>query len=93
MDEALIYTLVRGADWRQAEAAGEYRGSADDAHDGFLHFSTAAQVRGRGARPPAGGGRGRGQVVEPVRDRLLHAPSIPPGVPPSGPLSRRVGIG
>ncbi len=43
--DAVIYTLVRGGDWRQAERLGEYRGSADDARDGFLHFSTAAQVK------------------------------------------------
>ncbi|WNG54764.1 DUF952 domain-containing protein [Archangium gephyra] len=45
-----IYTLVRGGDWRAAEAVGEYRGSADDARDGFLHFSTAAQVRASAAK-------------------------------------------
>jgi uncharacterized protein (DUF952 family) len=49
-----IYTLVRGEDWRAAEAAGEYRGSADDTRDGFLHFSTAAQVRASAARHRAG---------------------------------------
>jgi uncharacterized protein (DUF952 family) len=43
--EARIYTLIRGADWREAERRGAYRGSADDSRDGFLHFSTAAQVR------------------------------------------------
>ncbi|MFY0528769.1 DUF952 domain-containing protein [Archangium gephyra] len=49
-----IYTLVRGEDWRAAEAMGEYRGSADDTRDGFLHFSTAAQVRASAARHRAG---------------------------------------
>jgi uncharacterized protein (DUF952 family) len=49
-----IYTLVRGEDWRAAEAVGEYRGSADDTRDGFLHFSTAAQVRASAARHRAG---------------------------------------
>jgi uncharacterized protein (DUF952 family) len=48
--EAVIYTLVRGADWRAAEARGAYHGSADDARDGFLHFSTAAQVRESAAK-------------------------------------------
>lgn len=43
--EARIYTLVRGEDWRAAERDGAYSGSADDARDGFLHFSTAAQLR------------------------------------------------
>jgi uncharacterized protein (DUF952 family) len=43
--ERAIYTLIRGADWREAERIGHYAGSADDARDGFLHFSTASQVR------------------------------------------------
>lgn len=49
-----VYTLVRGEDWRAAEKAGEYRGSADDTRDGFLHFSTAAQVRASAAKHRAG---------------------------------------
>lgn len=48
--ERVIYTLIRGADWREAERIGEYRGSADDARDGYLHFSTAAQVRASAAK-------------------------------------------
>ena len=48
--EQRIYTLVRGEDWRVAEREGAYRGSADDARDGFLHFSTAAQVQESAAR-------------------------------------------
>ena len=39
-----IYTMVRKADWQQAEQAGVYTGSADDTRDGFLHFSTASQI-------------------------------------------------
>ena len=39
-----IYKICSAPDWRQAEAQGMYRGSADDARDGFIHFSTAAQV-------------------------------------------------
>lgn len=52
--EELIYTLVGQADWHAAEAAGAYAGSADDARDGFLHFSTAAQVRASAAKHRAG---------------------------------------
>lgn len=52
--ERFIYTLVRQADWRAAEAAGAYAGSADDARDGFLHFSTAAQLRASAAKHRAG---------------------------------------
>lgn len=52
--EPLIYTLIREADWRAAEAAGAYHGSADDRRDGFLHFSTAAQLRASAAKHRAG---------------------------------------
>ncbi len=43
--DAAIYTLVRGEDWKQAERLGRYEGSQDDRRDGFLHFSSAEQVR------------------------------------------------
>jgi uncharacterized protein (DUF952 family) len=49
-----IYTMVRAADWRRAEAAGAYEGSADDRRDGFLHFSTAGQLRASAAKHRAG---------------------------------------
>jgi len=52
--EPLIYTLVREADWRAAQAAGTYTGSADDRRDGFLHFSTAGQLRASAAKHRAG---------------------------------------
>ena len=52
--EDFIYTLVRLEDWRAAEAAGAYHGSADDRRDGFLHFSTAAQLRASAAKHRAG---------------------------------------
>ena len=48
--ERSIYTLVRGEDWRKAEQAGTYAGSAQDQRDGFLHFSTAAQLRATAAK-------------------------------------------
>jgi uncharacterized protein (DUF952 family) len=48
--DARIYTLVRGDAWREAERLGAYHGSADDTRDGFLHFSTAAQVRESAAK-------------------------------------------
>jgi uncharacterized protein (DUF952 family) len=46
--------MVRAADWRAAEAEGAYAGSADDRRDGFLHFSTAAQLRASAAKHRAG---------------------------------------
>ncbi len=52
--DRFIYTLVRETDWRAAEAAGAYAGSADDARDGFLHFSAAGQVRASAAKHRAG---------------------------------------
>ncbi len=39
-----IYKICSASAWREAERGGIYRGSADDARDGFIHFSTAAQV-------------------------------------------------
>ncbi|MFM7607861.1 MAG: DUF952 domain-containing protein, partial [Alphaproteobacteria bacterium] len=52
--EKLIYTLVRAGDWQTAEHAGAYHGSADDRRDGFLHFSSAAQLRASAAKHRAG---------------------------------------
>ncbi|MGH6717025.1 MAG: DUF952 domain-containing protein [Bradyrhizobium sp.] len=39
-----IYKICAASAWREAERQGIYRGSADDARDGFIHFSTAAQL-------------------------------------------------
>lgn len=41
---ATIYKICERASWRAAEALGHFYGSAVDARDGFLHFSTAAQL-------------------------------------------------
>lgn len=49
-----IYTLVRGADWRAATTVGAYCGSHDDTRDGFLHLSTAEQVRESARKHRAG---------------------------------------
>jgi uncharacterized protein (DUF952 family) len=45
-----IYKICPASVWREAERQGVYRGSADDARDGFIHFSTAAQVEGTASR-------------------------------------------
>jgi uncharacterized protein (DUF952 family) len=45
-----IYKICSASAWREAERQGVYRGSADDARDGFIHFSAAAQVAGTAAR-------------------------------------------
>ena len=44
MPAATIYKLLTRAEWEAARAEGVYRGSAHDARDGFIHFSTAAQI-------------------------------------------------
>jgi uncharacterized protein (DUF952 family) len=42
MTMTLIFKIIPRADW-EAES-GDYHGSAHDKADGFLHFSTAAQL-------------------------------------------------
>ena len=39
-----IYKICPGPAWREAERQGVYRGSTDDARDGFIHFSLGSQV-------------------------------------------------
>jgi uncharacterized protein (DUF952 family) len=50
----LIYKICAQAEWDAALAAGSYTGSADDARDGFIHFSTAEQVAPTAAKHFAG---------------------------------------
>jgi uncharacterized protein (DUF952 family) len=50
----VIYKICTAAEWREAEQAGAYRGSAVDRRDGFIHFSTAAQAAETAARHFAG---------------------------------------
>jgi len=40
--------------WEAAVAAGSYHGTEDDRRDGFIHFSTAAQLRESARRHRAG---------------------------------------
>lgn len=49
-----IYKICERAEWRTAEQAGTFRGSAVDVRDGFIHFSSAAQVTETAARHFAG---------------------------------------
>jgi uncharacterized protein (DUF952 family) len=41
----LVYKIVRRPEWEAAEKSGSFRGSADDIRDGFIHLSSAAQLR------------------------------------------------
>ena len=49
-----IYHLCTRAEWRATEAEGEYRGSSQDAADGFIHFSSRDQVAASAAKHRAG---------------------------------------
>ena len=50
----MIYHMCDAAAWREAAAAGRYDGSPQDRSDGFLHFSTAAQIKESARRHRAG---------------------------------------
>jgi uncharacterized protein (DUF952 family) len=49
-----IYKIVPSALWHESEASGSFDGSPVDQRDGFIHFSTAAQVSETAARHFAG---------------------------------------
>ena len=49
-----IYKICTASEWRDAERAGVYRGSAVDVKDGFIHFSTAEQAAETAAKWFAG---------------------------------------
>ncbi len=51
---ALVYKICPRALWREAEALGRFTGAPVDRADGFIHFSTAAQVAETAARHFAG---------------------------------------
>ena len=77
-----IYKICDAALWRDAEAAGTFRGAGIDMRDGYIHFSTAGQVKETAARHFAGmsdllliaievGGLGAALRWEPARDGAL----------------------
>jgi uncharacterized protein (DUF952 family) len=49
-----IYKICPRALWHEAERAGRFDGAPIDLADGFIHFSTASQVRETAARHFAG---------------------------------------
>ena len=51
---AVIYKIAAEGLWREAMEKGSFSGSPVDVNDGFIHFSTAAQVRETAARHFAG---------------------------------------
>jgi uncharacterized protein (DUF952 family) len=56
MTQPWIYHMCREAEWRAAERTGSHPGSSQDVADGFIHFSTAAQIVASAARHRAGQG-------------------------------------
>lgn len=50
MHPDVIYKIVPADLWRAAEDSGWFSGSPVDARDGFIHFSTAGQMRDTAAR-------------------------------------------
>jgi uncharacterized protein (DUF952 family) len=50
----LIYKITPATLWREAEAQGTFPGAPVDRADGYIHFSTAEQVRETAAKHFAG---------------------------------------
>lgn len=51
---SLIYKICPASLWREAEAKGRFDGAPVDHADGYIHFSTAEQVRETAAKHFAG---------------------------------------
>ena len=49
-----IFHMCRRDEWDSALASGAYSGSSQDRADGFIHFSTAAQIVASAAKHRAG---------------------------------------
>jgi uncharacterized protein (DUF952 family) len=54
MSAKTIYKILSEAEWAAATKAGSFAGSPVDLADGFIHFSTRAQVRETAAKHFAG---------------------------------------
>ncbi|MBD8553564.1 DUF952 domain-containing protein [Rhizobium sp. CFBP 8762] len=48
--QTVIYKIVTADQWAEARRTGLFKGSAVDLADGYIHFSTAAQVRETAAK-------------------------------------------
>ena len=73
----VIYKIVPETLWREAKAKGRFEGAEIDRADGFIHFSTALQVRETAARHFAGQDDLVLVAVDaaPLGDRLRFEPS------------------
>ena len=54
MKTQIIYHMCRHDEWQAALQSGLYHGSSQDRADGFIHFSTADQIRASAAKHRAG---------------------------------------
>ena len=54
MNDDVIFHICRKQEWAEAQAIGRYSGSSQDRADGFIHFSSAAQVETSAAKHRAG---------------------------------------
>ena len=52
--ERIIYKIATREQWQAAEALGRFDGAPVDLADGFIHFSTAGQVKETAAKHFAG---------------------------------------
>ena len=95
----VIYKLLTTPEWEAAREAGEFRGSAVDLADGYLHFSDAWAGRGDGravlrrpARPDhARRRRGHDSVTACAGSRPVAARSSAPLRPAAGRVGRHRG--
>lgn len=73
----LIYKILRDAEWRAFAAEGRTAGAPVDLADGFIHFSTAAQLPETAAKHFAGADGLRLVAVDaaPLGDALRWEPS------------------
>lgn len=67
---AHIYKLLRAEEWAAFQAKGFFTGAPVDVKDGYIHFSTAEQVRETAAKHFAGAD---GLVLAEVDPRKLGA--------------------
>ena len=72
----LIYKIVPAPLWREAERLGRFEGAPVDLADGFIHFSTASQLRETGDKHFRGQNDLLLVTVDP--DRLHDAPVYEP---------------
>jgi uncharacterized protein (DUF952 family) len=56
MQPGPIYHMCKREEWEAARAVGRYNGSSQDEADGFIHFSTAAQIVESAAKHRTGQG-------------------------------------